>query len=341
MVEGRKVQKVGRSTLAISLPNDWVRRTGLKKGDLMIFSQERDGSIRLVPSAYVSRKTEESLEAVINSDLCSVSKMLERMIIEYYMLGRDTIVITSHNNISGSHVEEIRGAVRKLMGIGIVEEVPNRIVLQCSIDNSRFPISTLMRRMHVNVTTMHSEVTQALHDASRALAQSVTRRKIEIDMFYLLIVRLLLSSQRSPMLAEQIGIEKPIQVQSYRLTTEYLERMSESLYSIAGALIAILDANKKLPEAQANDFSQMSELAKNLCDDVVQSFQSKDARLVNEIIERYESLKSQVTTAAASNQDSYDNELRIHVKNIEYDIRRIVDTGLKMASVALERTLES
>jgi phosphate uptake regulator len=198
-----------------------------------------------------------------------------------------------------------------------------------------------MRRMHVTVTSMHGEVTQALREASRALAQSVTRRKTEIDMFYLLTVRLLLSSQRTPTIAEQIGIEKPIQVQSYRLTAECLEEMSESLWSIADTLLAILDTNKKLPETLANKFVQMSELAKSLCDDVMESYQSKDAKLVNEIIERYDSFKSKFTTVPASDQDSYDNELRTYVMNIEYNIRRIVDTGLTIAAVALERALEN
>ncbi|RLE98995.1 MAG: hypothetical protein DRJ59_08360, partial [Thermoprotei archaeon] len=41
----RKVQLVGGSTLAISLPKNWTRRVGLKPGDYVFIALESDGSL--------------------------------------------------------------------------------------------------------------------------------------------------------------------------------------------------------------------------------------------------------------------------------------------------------
>lgn len=339
-MEGRKVQRVGRATLSISLPTDWVKKIGLRKGDLIIFSQEKDGSIRLIPSAYVRRKTEVTQEGVVNSDLCDVPKMLERMIIAHYTLGRDTIVVISSGSIRESHLEEIRSAVRRLMGLGIVEEAPNRIALQCSIDHSKFPISTLIRRMHVTVSTMHNEVTQALREANREFPQSVIRRKNEIDMIYSLIVRLLHGSQRDPNLGEQIGVTEPTQVQGYRLTATCLEKTSNSCHEIANILLDILGTGKKLPKALATELARISTKATEIFNDAVQSFQSGNISVANEAIDKCETFKSQFIDALNEGQASYAGDLGAHVRGIEYNIRRIIDASSVIATVVLERTLE-
>nr|MDO8097846.1 phosphate uptake regulator PhoU [Candidatus Njordarchaeota archaeon] len=340
MVEGRKVQRVGRATLSISLPTDWVKKVGLRKGDLVIFSQEKDGSIRLIPSAYVRRKTEGTQEGMVNSDLCDVPKMLERMIVAHYMLGRDTIVVISSGSIGESHLEEIRSAVRRLMGLGIVEEAPNRIALQCSIDHSKFPISTLIRRMHVTVSTMHNEVTQALREANRELAQSVTRRKNETDMIYSLIVRLLHGSQRDPSLGEQIGVTEPTQVQGYRLTATSLEKASNSCHEIATILLDTLSAGKKIPEDVATELARIGTKAMEIFNDAMQSFQSGDITVANKAIDLCETFKSQFTDDLIKGQPTYASDLAVHVRGIEYNIRKIVDASSAIAAVVLERTLE-
>ncbi|MEM2735030.1 MAG: AbrB/MazE/SpoVT family DNA-binding domain-containing protein, partial [Candidatus Bathyarchaeia archaeon] len=52
-MERRRIQLVGRSTLTVSLPASWVKRVGLKKGDLVLLSPEKDGSLRIFQSPGV------------------------------------------------------------------------------------------------------------------------------------------------------------------------------------------------------------------------------------------------------------------------------------------------
>jgi len=120
------VQKVSYSTLSVSLPRRWVKDVELKQGDLVMFLREKDGSLKLMPSELVERKAKAE-EFVVNSDLCDEPGMLERIVVGNYILGRDVITITSSSRLKSTQVEEVRRIVRRLFGIGIVEEIPNRI----------------------------------------------------------------------------------------------------------------------------------------------------------------------------------------------------------------------
>ena len=67
MMEARKVQKVGYSTLIVSLPKDWVEEVSLKQGDIVTFRRESDGGITVYPGLTKER---ENYRYVIDADLC-------------------------------------------------------------------------------------------------------------------------------------------------------------------------------------------------------------------------------------------------------------------------------
>src|SRR5512136_1505297 len=145
-METRKVQRVGYSTYSVSLPKNWVREAGLKPGDIVMLTEEKDGSLKLVPSNMVERKAQTE-ECVINSDLCTDPGMLERLIVGNYTLGLDSFSVISSTRISRGHIDEIREITHRLMGLGIVQETPERIDLQCSVDPTKFKLDMLMRRL--------------------------------------------------------------------------------------------------------------------------------------------------------------------------------------------------
>src|SRR5439155_13563291 len=93
-VESRKVQKVGTSTLSVSLPKDWAERTGITKGDILLFEDLRDGSLRITPSALGLPKAGEAV-FVINADLAQDKGMLGRIVVGNYVIGRNHFLVRS------------------------------------------------------------------------------------------------------------------------------------------------------------------------------------------------------------------------------------------------------
>ena len=55
-MEGRKIQRVGRATLTVSLPRAWVKETGIKQGDLVFCAPQKDGSLNIMLAPLQSVK---------------------------------------------------------------------------------------------------------------------------------------------------------------------------------------------------------------------------------------------------------------------------------------------
>src|SRR3989442_2557711 len=146
MMEARKVQKVGYSTLIVSLPKDWVEEVGLKQGDIVSFRRESDGGITIYPGLTRER---ESYRYVLDADLCDQPNLLTRIITANYLTGHDTIQIISKKELSKQHLEEVRAVSRRLTGLGIVEQSLKSVTLQSFVDPTKFPIYGLMRRVAI------------------------------------------------------------------------------------------------------------------------------------------------------------------------------------------------
>src|SRR3989442_10634773 len=141
------MDKVGAATVTVASPKEWAEQGNLKKGDQLFLVQEGE-AIMLVPGPLAEERSRASSEVVVDADLCDEPGMLERVIVGNYVLGRDKILIRATQRLRSEHQDEVRGAIRRLMGIGIIEESPQRIVLHASIDPSNYPIETLLKRLY-------------------------------------------------------------------------------------------------------------------------------------------------------------------------------------------------
>ena len=332
-MESRKVQRVGYSTLSVSLPSSWVKDVGLKRGDLVTFLPERNGSLKLMPSALVERKVEAE-EFVINSDLCDESGMLERVIVGNYLLGRDTLRIVSSKRILSMHVEEVRGIMRRLIGLGMVEETPNQIILQCSIDPAKFKIDTLTRRLSVIAATMLSEATQALIEFDPKLAQDAIRREDEADMLYWLAVRLLISAQRVRAVAEKIGLEDPLQTLDYVLILRCLECIADDAENIARRTIELQKYKENISKQVIERIYSISEPAHNIFQKAMDCIFTGDIKIANSVLEMRDVIKME--------EERLMRELpKIpHLRAIAWGLTRIACRGACIAEIAVNRVLK-
>lgn len=340
-MDARKVQRVGQSTLAVSLPKRWAEEVNLKRGDTVFFKHESDHSLRLMPSALAERKAAPRVH-VVNADQCSEPRMLERVIVGNYILGHDSIWITSTRRLRSSHVEETRGITSKLMGLAIMEETPNNILLQCSIDPVKFPVRTLMRRLYIIASTMHKEAVQALVDCNSELAEESIRRENEADTLYWLIVRLLISSQQDRSIAKKIGVEDMHQITGNRTIAAYLERIADWGEIIARDAVEIIERRDDIEDYVIEGISRISELAYDICSKAMRCLFANDIRLANEAIETYkgtveveeqELVKRIAVEASGPHACPY-------LRRVLLAIRRIAELGAEISQVTINTVLE-
>ena len=333
-IESRKVQKVGPSTLSVSIPRHWADEMGLKRGSVIFLTLEKDGSLRLFPSKP-SDSEERTEEYICNSDLCDEPRMLERIVVGSYILGRDVFSIISSERVSSEHAEEIRGIMRKLIGLGIVEETPDRITLQCSIDPRKYSLDMLLRRLSTISLTIVKEATQALIDSDISLAEDAISREDEADMMYLLAMRLLISAQRRREVAEEIGLEDPLHILYFGLMLRYLELIADYAEEIARQVAELLRRYiDRLPGWVVERIGQLNDLAYDLVLKSVDCFFIGDVKIANSILEMQKFIESE--------RDKLMQKLPEipHLRLILWNITRIADNGKGIAFIAINSALE-
>ena len=333
-MESRKLQKVGYSTLSVSLPSNWVKEMSLKRGDTVFLTPEKDGTLRLFPSKLL-KPTEETEEYVCNSDLCDDPKMLERIIVGSYILGRDIFSIISAERVRSEHIEEVREIMPKLIGLGIVEETPDHIKLQCSVDPRKFHLDMLLRRLSIISLTIVEEAIQALVEGDVSLAKDAINREDEADMMYLLAMRLLISAQRKREVAEEIGLTDPLHILYFGLMLRYLELIADYAEEIARRVIELLKKYKdKLPRWVFERINNINDLARDLIQKSVDSFFIGDIKIANSLL--------QMQAFIELERDRLTQELPEipHLRLICWNITRIADNGKGIALIAINNALE-
>jgi phosphate uptake regulator len=332
-MESRKIQRVGYSTFSVSLPKKWVETAGLKQGDLVMLFPQKDGTLKIMPSSTVERKTQAE-EYVINSDLCTETGMLERLIVGNYTLGRDAFRVVSTTRISRMHIDEVRRISHRLMGLGIVQETPERIDLQCSIDPTRFKIDMLLRRLAVIASTMNLEAVEALTE-NLELAEDAIRREDEADMMYWLAVRLLLSAQRDPTIADKIGLEDSSQILYYTLIARYLEIIADHAENIARRAVELRTHAKERASRQVmNKIVNLGDLAQNVFLKAVDCVFSRDIELANNILEIAKVIRNEHERLMKELPESP------ILRTLVLEVASIANNGGAIAVIAINRALE-
>ena len=333
-MDSRKLQKVGTSTLSISLPSNWVKEMNLKKGDSIFFEADKVGTLKLFPIRLLN--SEENMEEYIcNADLCDDPKMLERIIVGNYILGRDLFSIISSERILSKYVNETREIMPKLLGLGIVEETAERITIQCSVDPRKFKLDMLMRRLSVISLTVVKEAIQALVDSNISLARDAISREDEADKMYLLAMRLLISGQRKKQVAIEIGLKDPLHVLYFGLMLKYLEVISDFGEEIARSVIELLQKYENtLPRQVIEKMNHLNDLAHDLVLKSVDCFFVNDLRLANNLLE--------ICAVIKLERDNMMKELPEipHLRLILWNISRIADNGASIALIAINNSLE-
>jgi phosphate uptake regulator len=236
----RKIQRTSGGTFFVCLPKDWAARNGLDRGTVVSITETTDGSIVVNPKYNVERTPQVAT--------IMPSALLDRVIIEKYLLGYDIIKVQAKDRISHLDRERVKKASTRLVGLEIVEENHSKIVMQCLLEPSTFPPQKILRREYSIVSGVHRDALTALLEGDVELAKNVVARDNEVNRLYFLLVRVLRTVIQNPGLSEKFGI-LPIDCLDYRLAASLVESIGdhsaaigETVIEIAGAKIAFVFA---------------------------------------------------------------------------------------------------
>jgi len=225
----RKVQQLGSSTLAVTVPADWARHHEIQKGDeLIVQRDENGGSLLWVPE----QPTIEDVEATIDADALTPDA-LERAIVTQYVLGRQLIRIEATAPLGLEHRNAVLAAEERLMGLGIVEQAETTVTVRCSVAPGDFDLPTLLGRLSRTEAMIRAEAVSALIEGDTESAAGIAARSEQVEKLFYLFLRLVFATYRNPRLNSAVGLETGFPLIGYRSVAQDIVLMSDAAVEIA------------------------------------------------------------------------------------------------------------
>lgn len=229
----RRVLKAGHSSIAVTLPKPWAEAMNLRPGDLIVFDQNDDGTLFLKP-APAPGAPPTGQPYLVQARSFDTAGVLERLVVGAYRVGHDAIEIRTELPLSAERVEELNQAARGLLGVSVVAQEPNRIVLQNFIDPSKYGLPQLVQRMKMILVAFLEESEGILEQKSRS--RRLASLAEESSKVLALLVRQQFLASRDWSLARRIGSSDPRQLLEWRVVVHTLEELGDLFAEIAHLL---------------------------------------------------------------------------------------------------------
>ncbi len=226
----RRLQKIGSSIL-ISLPSQWIKSNNLKKGSIIPIDVNRDNSISIFPSVDA---LDETKEVTIQYSPASMDSLVNQ-VYGAYLLGYDIIRIKGVSQISFDDADRIKKAMRKLVGLEIVDEDGFNISAQFLLDANTLDAEKILRRMSSIVAGMYRDMLEAIKRKEGSIKRVISGRDDEVDRQYFLLVRLIRSAMMDQKLAGKLNLSN-IDILDYRIAANLLESAGDYIVDLATSI---------------------------------------------------------------------------------------------------------
>ena len=225
----RRLQKIGSSIL-VSLPKEWIDANNLDKtNQVEIETTQNNLSIRTQQSKKPSKEIEISYPLPKGESIVP-------NITGAYLLGYDIIRIKGKSPISVVDRESVRGSMRRLVGMEIIDEDATNISVQFLLDETSINPQNILKRMSSIALGMFSDVVLSLKSGDKTNLQTIANRDAEINRQYFLLVRLIRSTIMDTRLAGIFNLEN-IDIHDYRIAANTLEIAGDTVVELSQSLM--------------------------------------------------------------------------------------------------------
>jgi len=285
---------VGYNSLSISIPKQYVMDMNLKPGDTLLFREDADGTLRLIPAT----RAREETKATVRAEQAGSPEMLARLIVGAYALGYDTIEVVGREPLDQATTDRVLNTVKRLRGMEIVESDVRHVVAQSFIDPTKFPLDSLIKRLQMLVSGSLERVTESLDLKQTENLESVGSIKEEIDELYWLILRQLLVALNRRDLASEIGIESPLHASGDRLSAKTLDEIGGIIQDIALELVRLKGLGTKVDSQVTMGLGKLAAKAGEAFNTTIESLLTPDIKLIRNslaLLEETARLEKEVT----------------------------------------------
>ncbi|AFZ73947.1 phosphate uptake regulator PhoU [Natronobacterium gregoryi] len=300
-METRKVQVTGGSTYTVSLPKTWATENDVTSGDTVELYAD-DETLLVTPRTDTDHQ-EGTLEVSTLEDA-----ELVRAVFTMYVSGFDVIRLEA-SRLTTDQRRVIRSAIQGLVGVEVVEEGADHVVVQDLLDSAELSIVNAVTRMRLIATAMLEDAVTALVENDDDIARDVIDRDDDIDRLWLVVSRIFRATLRSPGATEELGVSQE-DCFDYHSSARQLERIADHAVKISQLALKldaipadVADALGELHESTTDIletamdalFVEDSDEATELSHDVLESVRGIDGhtRRIDDLLRELDSVQAQ------------------------------------------------
>jgi len=233
----RIVQRSGPSSLMVSLPKEWTQREEVRAGQFVYWLLDPLGSLSLITSTVPGTppmvRTFSRRWARFDGDL------LRRVLRSAYILGYDRVVLESGEPMSEPLRELAERATHQLLGFGLTERTPSRIVAVSFLDPTTRPVGEVIGRMGMAVDLLLERLETALSQGAKEGLARCTEMDTEIRRLQALALRQLNLAAADGRLARQLGVYRASHLLGNRVVVETMDDLAEAVLFVVGQLVEL------------------------------------------------------------------------------------------------------
>src|SRR6056297_982362 len=334
-METRKVQRLGPSTLAMTLPEEWAKAHDVEKGDEVSIRMGGKGTLTVLPE---SASTGES-EAVIHADNLDAGAV-ERAIVAQYVLGRRVIHVQKEEDaLDSEHINAVYKAETQLMGLGVIEETPERIAIRCSVDPEDFTLDNLLERLENTGSTMRGEAIKALAHGNPDLAQRALNRERQANKIFVLLLRLIFTAYQNPNLARAVGLEEGFPLIGYRSVAKNLELTADNAEDIADIVMEADGHTLDVDSATMRQIREFTDQVDDLTALAVRAVVERDYDLTVECRDLFARLEDREQEILAELPSDLDNDTLLMTREVLVSLQHTAEYAMRNAEIAANLAL--
>ncbi len=189
--------------------------------------------------------------------------------------------------------ERVKKALKRYVGLEIVEEDSRRIVIQCLLEPSLIIPGKVSRRIQAISSEMEKDSMSSFINGDKELAETVIERDEEVDRQYFLLVRLVRTALTFPQITEKLSVSA-IECLDYRMLASLMEHYAD--YSVDIAKASLKSKPIKFPKYLKKELLNVSEGIYETYKDSFASVIKKDLELAVQIYNNSWKIKEKLNT---------------------------------------------
>ena len=271
----RSVQVTGGTTFFVTLPKPWATAMGIRGQSMVTLVPTDSGGLLVLP------------ERTKAANACHMTlgdwnfERVQRELFARYIMGYDVIHVAG-TRIGPEKRRMVREITQSLIGLEILDETQDTVVLSSVLKAQDFPAHRSLERIFDMASSMLGDAVNAVAACDELLARDVVERDSDVDRLVLLVERQFSLFLRDLAILDGTQLTK-LQFLYYLNVAKQLERVADHAAKVSEASLAL---SRPLPDPLIGQIRETAEASQGVLAEAVRAFLARDHEGANDVLAR-------------------------------------------------------